>query len=57
MSKEKLLKTIKNPNVNKVKKNRAKKKLIKLDAWKDDYEKFINMASTELYEYHGIKHQ
>ena len=53
IEKEKLVKTIKNPNVSKAKKNRAKDRLIVSENWSDEYEQYIHMNPTELYAIQG----
>ena len=46
---EKLVKTIRNPNVNVRRKNHVKEKMVLAGVWDKEYEKFIHMTSTELY--------
>lgn len=49
-SKEKLVKVLKNPNVSRAHKGRAKKWLQELNAWEDSYDKYIDMTPQELYK-------
>jgi|GEM_PF-6832487 len=50
MTEEKLIKVLKNPNVSKAHKERAKQWLIEIDKYKKSYDKYINMTPQELYK-------
>lgn len=50
MTEEKLVKVLRNPNVSKTHKERAKRWLKKIGKYKQSYNKYISMTPQELYK-------